>query len=336
LTDSSRPQPSTPRAATEDGGSLPTALEIGRAADLRGQVALITGASSGLGRETARGLAAAGADLILAVRDPSAGEQVASQVRQETGRAVEVGTLDLSDVDSVVRFAGQVRAHVPALPILVANAGVSITPEAHLANGWDVRFATNHLGHFLLANLLLDRMTASGARVVVLSSAAHKNRPVQLDDLQRQARPRDDLAAYGESKTANILFAIEATRRWSPQGVFANAVLPGAARTGLQRYHGDERLRQIGFIGPDGAPGASVRSVEQGAATSVWAATAPELDGRGGLVLEDCALAAEFGPGADPWTGYDPSVLDVAVAEELWRRSVAILSSVGVDLPDDR
>jgi NAD(P)-dependent dehydrogenase (short-subunit alcohol dehydrogenase family) len=278
---------------------------------------------------------AAGADVILAVRSPAAGEDVAAQVRAETGRRVTVATLDLSDLGSVLRFAEQVREQIDGLAILVANAGVSITPEAHLPNGWDVRFATNHLGHFLLACLLHDRMATSGARIVVLSSAAHKNRPVQLDDLQRRARPRDDLAAYGESKTANILFAKEATRRWSGQGIFANAVLPGAALTGLQRFHGEERLRQIGLIGPDGTPHPSVRSIEQGAATSVWAATAPELDGRGGLVLEDCALAAEAGPGTDPWTGYKPAVLDDFVAEELWRRSTDLLAGAGIDLPDD-
>lgn len=312
---------------------LPTAMDIARSDDLRGQVALVTGASSGLGLETARALAAAGADLFLTVRDAAAGVDVAGRIRSESGRRVQVGVVDLSEPHSVVRLAGQVRDQIPALHVLVANAGVSKTPEAHLPNGWDVRFATNHLGHFLLAHLLHPVLAAAGARVVVLSSAAHKNRPLHLDDLQRRARPRDDLAAYGESKTANILFTVEATRRWSKDRVFANAVLPGASLTGLQRYHGEELLKRIGLVGPDGGPGAGTRTVEQGAATSVWAACAPELQDRGGLVLEDCAVAVASGPGSDPWTGYDPSALDPVVAGQLWERSVELLADAGVELP---
>ena len=163
--------------------------------------------------------------------------------------------------------------------LLIANAGVSKTPDAHLPNGLDVRFATNHLGHFLLALRLRAQMAERGARLVVLSSAAHKGMPVQLDDLQWQTREHIAGMAYAESKSANILFAQEATRRWHGDRIFANAVLPGSALTGLQRFHGDELKRQIGFILPDGSLNPILKTAGQAAATTVWACTAPELDG---------------------------------------------------------
>jgi NAD(P)-dependent dehydrogenase (short-subunit alcohol dehydrogenase family) len=297
-----------------------------RSADLRGHTVLITGATSGLGRETAAALAAAGSDLIVVARDPDLGAQTASELRADSGVSVHLGTADLSDPASVAAFARYAKRELPRLSVLIANAGVSITPNAHQANGWDTRFATNHLGHFLLAQLLLGHFDGPASRLVVLSSAAHKGRPVRLDDLNWHSRPRDDLAAYGESKTANILFAREATRRWSSLGVTANAVLPGAVLTGLQRYHGDELLQRIGLVGADGTPHSSVRTVEQGAATSVWAAVAPELDGRGGLVLEDCAVAKPWVAGDDPWSGYDPTVLDDETARLLWTQSETLLA----------
>ena len=164
-------------------------------------------------------------------------------------------------------------------------------PTAHLPNGLDVRFATNHLGHFLLALRLRQQMAIRGSRIVMLSSAAHKSNPVRLDDLQWRKRPHLDGAAYAESKSANILFAQEATRRWSADGIFANAVLPGSALTGLQRYHGEALKRRIGFIDADGSINSMVKTIPQAAATTLWAVTAPELAGRGGLVFEDCAEA---------------------------------------------
>lgn len=302
-------------------GRESSAEDVARAADLRGRFAVVTGASSGLGAETARALALAGADLLLGVRDPRAGETVAAAIRRESRRCVTVLPLELSDLASVAAFAAQVAGPVD---LLIANAGVSKTPDAHLANGLDVRFATNHLGHFLLALRLKAAMAMRGARIVVLTSAAHKGKPIRLDDLQRRARPRDDLAAYGESKTANILFALEATRRWAGQGIFAHAVLPGSALTGLQRYHGDELKRAIGFIGADGTPNPILKTIGQAAATTVWAATAPELDGRGGLVLEDCAPAVPAGPDTHPWCGFDARVADPAAARALWDHSLEL------------
>lgn len=267
----------------------------------------------------------AGADLTLGVRDPGKWAAVGPDVVRGASGRVRVVQLDLRDVGSVDTFADGVPG---AVDLLIANAGVSKTPDAHLANGLEVRFATNHLGHFLLALRLQGQMADRGARIVVVSSGAHHNAPLRLDDLQWHARDHVDLMAYAESKTANILFAQEATRRWEPYGIFANAVLPGSVLTGLQRFHGDELKRRIGFIGEDGSLNPMMKTVAQAAATTVWAATAPELDGRGGLVLEDCAVAERVGPGTHPWSGFDESVADPETARQLWERSVELIGAV--------
>ncbi|MGE0386789.1 MAG: SDR family NAD(P)-dependent oxidoreductase [Gammaproteobacteria bacterium] len=303
-----------------------TAMQVAAAADLHGKLALVTGATSGIGLETARALAAAGADLILAVRRPEAGETLATGIRSEFGRRVLVVSVDLAEFGSVSRAAELIADRMPALDILVANAGVSKTPESHQADGIDVRFACNHLGHFLLSWKLRRQMAVRGARIVVVSSAAHKQRRVHLDDLAWRSRSHDIFRAYGESKTANILFAMEATNRWSRDGIFANAVLPGTILTGLQRFHDPEQMRSIGFIQADGQVNPAVRSTEQGAATTVWAATVPELTGRGGLVLENCAVALPAGPDTHPWQGFNPAVADPETAARLWEASLEMLA----------
>ncbi len=302
-----------------------TAAEVAASANLTGRQVVLTGATSGLGRETASALAATGADLVLGVRDLPAGRQLAGDLEAGGAGKITALPLDLADLDTVIGFAEQINGPVH---VLINNAGVSLTPESHLPNGLDVRFATNHLGHFLLALKLHSQMAQEGARLVVLSSAAHKGMPVQLDDLNWQDRPHHKGAAYGESKSANILFAREATRRWAGQGIFANAVLPGSVMTGLQRYHGEALKRQIGFIKEDGSFDEMVKSIPEGAATTVWGAVAPELEGRGGLVLEDCGEAEIAGPDTHPWSGFDPSVADPAVARELWHRSLALLEGL--------
>jgi NAD(P)-dependent dehydrogenase (short-subunit alcohol dehydrogenase family) len=292
-----------------------TALEVAQAADLRGKQVVLTGASSGLGLETVRALASTGADLVLGVRNPAA------MTLEGAGR-ITVLPLDLSDFDSVTSFAAQISGPVD---ILINNAGVSKTPQSHLPNGLELRFATNHLGHFLLAWHLRAQLAQRGARIVALSSAAHKGCPIHLDDLQWRKREHFDGLAYAESKSANILFAQEATRRWSGAGIFANAVLPGSALTGLQRYHSEALKRRIGFIEEDGSINAMVKSSAQAAATTIWAATAPELAGRGGLVLEDCAEALPVNPATHVWSGYDASVADPVTAGALWEESLALL-----------
>lgn len=307
-------------------GRSTTAGEVVAGVDLTGRRIVLTGAASGIGVETARALAGAGADLVLGVRRIAAGQALAEGLAHPARGRIAALELDLADLSSVAQFAAQVAGPVD---VLLANAGVSKTPEAHLPNGLDVRFATNHLGHFHLAQLLRPQLALRGARIVVVSSAAHKGMPVRLDDLQWTARPHADGAAYAESKSANILFAQEATRRWGQSGIFANAVLPGSALTGLQRHHGEALKRRIGFIRDDGSVDPMVKSAQQAAATSVWAATAPELAGRGGLVLEDCAEALPVGPDTHAWSGYDAGVADPETARRLWDNSLELVARLG-------
>jgi NAD(P)-dependent dehydrogenase (short-subunit alcohol dehydrogenase family) len=299
-----------------------TAQAVTRGVALVGRQIVLTGPSSGIGVETVRALASTGADLVLGARDPGKAKVALAGIDPARGGSIKLLALNLADLDSVQHFALQIAGPVD---VLIANAGVSKTPDAHLPNGLDVRFATNHLGHFLLAHCLRPQMAQRGARIVVVSSAAHKGMPIHLDDLQWTTREHFDGAAYAESKSANILFAQEVTRRWGDQGIFANAVLPGSALTGLQRYHGDALKRRIGFIRADGSIDSMVKTIEQAAATSVWAATAPELIGRGGLVLEDCGEAVPVKADIHPWTGYDASVADPAVARQLWLHSLELV-----------
>lgn len=317
------------------------AAEVVRGIDLSGRQVVLTGASSGIGIETARALSMVGADLVLGVRDVAKGEEAlapfdelrtsgpldktnsahAELVEAQAPR-MRLLRLDLSDLASVEEFTAQISGPVD---ILICNAGVSKTPGKHLPNGLDIRFATNHLGHFHLAHLLKPQMQLRGARIVVVSSAAHKGMPIHLDDLQWIKREHFDGAAYAESKSANILFAQEATRRWGGEGIFANALLPGSSLTGLQRFHGEALKRQIGFIHEDGSLDPMMKTASQAAATSVWAAVAPELAGRGGLVLEDCGEALPIGPGTHPWAGYDASVADPETARLLWEHSLELI-----------
>jgi NAD(P)-dependent dehydrogenase (short-subunit alcohol dehydrogenase family) len=296
--------------------------------DLAGKQVVLTGASSGIGLETARALGSAGADLVLGVRDLARGEAAAQAIAADVTGGLKVERLELADLASVLAFADRVSGPVD---VLLANAGVSKTPGKHLANGLDIRFATNHLGHFLLAHRLRRQMGERGARLVVVSSAAHKGMPVKLDDLQWTKREHFDGAAYAESKSANICFAQEAERRWGGEGIHANAVIPGSALTGLQRYHGEALKRQIGFIDEDGNVDPMVKTTEQAAATSVWAASAPQLEGKGGLVLEDCAEALPAGPDTHPWMGYDVSVADPEVARALWEHSLELVRRLAGD-----
>jgi NAD(P)-dependent dehydrogenase (short-subunit alcohol dehydrogenase family) len=305
-----------------------TAMEAVAGADLTGRQIVLTGASSGLGVETARALGSAGAELVLGVRDLAKGERAAREIAGDVTGATRVERLDLADLASVTEFAGKVSGPVDAL---ICNAGVSKTPESHLPNGLDIRFAINHLGHFLLALLLRGQMAERGARLVVVSSAAHKGMPVRMKDLQWTYRPHFDGAAYAESKSANICFALEAERRWGGEGIHANAVIPGSALTGLQRYHGEELKRQIGFIDADGNVDPMVKTTQQAAATQVWAASAPQLEGRGGLVLEDCAEALPVTPDTHPWMGYDASVADPEVARALWDHSLELVRELAGD-----
>lgn len=297
-------------------GFTSTADEVLAGVDLTGNRALVTGASSGIGFETARALAGAGAAVVLGVRNLDAGKDAATRISESTGNQdVSVGGLDLADLGSVRAF---VAAWHGPLHMLVNNAGVMALPElTRTAEGREMQFAVNFLGHFALTLGLHDALArAQGARVVSLSSNAHAYGPVVFDDLDYRFRPYHSLSAYAESKTADVLLAVEANRRWSGEGILANAVHPGAIATNLQQHTGGLRT-----------PPERRKSTPQGAATSVLAAASPLLAGMGGRYFEDCKEAPVleerpplFGGGVAPYA------LDPANAQRLWDVATRLVS----------
>jgi NAD(P)-dependent dehydrogenase (short-subunit alcohol dehydrogenase family) len=307
-------------------GEYSTAEEILADVDLSGRRAIVTGAASGIGMETARVLALRGAAVTLTARDLAAGEVVAGQLRQATGnRAVEVRPLELADPASVAAF---VEHWDGPLDILINNAGVMAIPERTLTRGGDeLHFATNHLGHFALATGLADALRASGdARIVSVSSSANLRCPVLFDDLTFSFVAYDPFAAYGQSKTANVLFAVEADRRWARDGVRANALMPGGIATNLQRHVDPEVLAEARRQA--GAP-SELKTVAQGAATSVLAAASPLLQGIGGRYLEDCQEAQALASRAegDGRHGVAPYALDHENAQRLWDISERLVAT---------
>ncbi len=309
-------------------GSTSTALEVVDGVDLSGRRAVVTGASSGIGVETARALVHAGADVTLAVRDTAAGERTAEDLRRTSGRddAVHVAALDLADLTSVDAF---VAAWEGPLHVLVANAGVMDTPQGTTAQGFETQLGTNHLGHFALATGLHDALAAAGdARVVVVSSSGHAASPVVFEDLMFERRPYDGGLAYGQSKTANVLFAVEATRRWADDGITANALMPGGIWTPLQRHWSAEQ-RAAAERQSQQAEAAGLfrmKSTEQGAATSVFLATSPLVAGVGGRYFEDCH-EAEVVEQLDGLHGVLPHALDPEDARRLWDVSEELLDA---------
>jgi NAD(P)-dependent dehydrogenase (short-subunit alcohol dehydrogenase family) len=295
-----------------------TTDEVLRGLDLTGTVALITGASSGLGVETARALAAHGARLVLAVRDVGKGEAALAAAGVDRS-ACDLRTLDLADLSSVRPFADSVLAEVDHLDLLVANAGVMATPEGTTADGFETQFGTNHLGHFLLVNRLAPLLVRSApSRVVVVASAGHRIADVDLDDPGFERTDYDPWVAYGRSKTANVLFAVELDRRLRNQGVRATAVHPGEIMTDLGRHLTRQTLALMTErVGPREMV---FKPVEAGAATSVWAGVVADPDAVGGHYCEDCRVSDVTTDPAST-TGAFAYALDPARAKELWALS---------------
>jgi NAD(P)-dependent dehydrogenase (short-subunit alcohol dehydrogenase family) len=317
----------------EQFGATSTAAEVVAGHDLTGKVAVVTGGASGIGEETARALAGAGARVIVAGRGAERGREAVERIRSGAGEragSVEFEQLDLGSLASVEQFAKRRLATGDALHLLVNNAGVMATPLGRTEDGFELQFGTNHLGHFALTTALLPALRAAGtARVVVLSSRAHRRSDVDFEDPNYLRRSYDAWDAYGQSKTANALFAVGLTRRHADAGITANSLMPGAIMTNLQRHIPTGDLTAMGWADAAGRPvtPAGWKTVEQGAATSVWAAVTPELDGRGGLYLDNCAVAR-------PWTADDnvpnghylPYALDPEHAERLWSLSEELVS----------
>jgi NAD(P)-dependent dehydrogenase (short-subunit alcohol dehydrogenase family) len=315
-----------------DGSS--TADEVIAGVDLSGLRAVVTGASSGIGAETARVLAVAGAEVTLAVRDTRAGALVADRIAASTGQdrpaagRPTVAAVDLADPGSVARFA---RDWEGPLHLLVNNAGLVTGGLERTEEGWELQFATNHLGHFALAWALHDALAQGAqeravARIVSLSSTAHMRAPVDFDDIHFVRRPYDPQIAYAQSKTANSLFAVEATRQWAPESIVANAVNPGGIKTGLQRNFSQRQRESL-----DAAEAAGVftyKTTGQGAATTLVAATAPEFERTGGHYLDDCREAYTVPDDAELAThphGVKEWALDPEAARALWSVSLATL-----------
>ena len=300
-----------------------TAAEVLDRVDLSGKRAVVTGAASGIGIETARALAGAGAAVTLAVRDVDRGSEVAADILNSTGNEQgAVAFLELTDPASIDAFAA---GWTGPLHILVNNAGVMALPERTLtASGLETQFATNHLGHFRLAVGLHGALTAAnGARIVSVSSSAHLRSPVIFDDLNYSFLQYDGWAAYGQSKTANILFAVGVSQRWAGDGISANALMPGSIRTGLQRHLDREWYERVREELKDSMP---VKSPGQGAATSVLLAASPLVEGISGRYFED-VNEAEVIPerGGLGGRGVAPYALDPANAERLWDRSLELI-----------
>ncbi len=303
-----------------------TASDVVSGIDLTNRRVIVTGGASGIGVETARALASAGAQVTLAVRDLDAGERVADDIIATTGnQLVAVAPLNLVDQASVATFVASWHGPVH---ILINNAGVMATPELRTPEGWELQFATNHLGHFALANGLHDALAAAGgARVVSVSSTGHLRSPVVFEDINFLRRPYDPLLAYGQSKTANVLFAVEASTRWADDGITVNALMPGATRTpGVASVISGTPADQVEQWEATRTSGSGPvwKTPQQGAATSVVLATSPRLDGVGGRYFENCNEAGPHVPGTQ--TGVAAYALDPEAAAHLWRVSIDMLS----------
>ncbi|GAB3606592.1 SDR family NAD(P)-dependent oxidoreductase [Conyzicola nivalis] len=300
---------------TSDFGFTSTAEEVTAGIDLRGKKAIVTGASSGIGIETARVLAMRGADVTLAVRNLAAGTGIAEDIRSTTGSTtVRAAELDVSDLWSVREF---VSKWTGPLDLLINNAGVMATPEERTAEGFELQFATNYLGHFALAVGLRPALAAAGgARVVTVSSSGHLLSPVVFDDINFRFRQYDPLAAYGQSKTAAVLFGVAASSRWAADGITVNSVMPGAISTGLQKHTGGLKTP------PEGR-----KSIEQGAATTLFVATSPLLEGIGGRYFEDNNEAVTVYDGNGWLSGVAFYALDPVNADRLWETALPLITA---------
>lgn len=295
-------------------GARTTAADVLADIDLSGKLAMITGGYSGLGLETSRALARAGAKVVVPARRPEA-------AREALGNLAEVDELDLADLDSVGSFAGRFLASGRHIDILINNAGIMACPETRVGDGWEAQFATNHLGHYALTNQLWPAL-AGGARVVSVSSGGHGITGMRWND-PHFATGYERWQAYGQSKTANVLFAVQLDTLAKSHGVRAFALHPGAILTPLQRHLSKADMVAAGWIDADGnGIDPTFKTPAQGAATQVWAATSPQLDGMGGVYCEDCEVAPISDGHGSP--GVRRHAIDPDEAARLWTLSAEL------------
>jgi NAD(P)-dependent dehydrogenase (short-subunit alcohol dehydrogenase family) len=318
---------STPQHPIHSGfGYRTTAAEVLEGIDLAGRLAVVTGGYSGLGLETTRALTGAGATVVVPARRPDAATEALAGLDR-----VEVEELDLGDLHSVHGFAARFLESGRSIDMLINNAAIMACPETRVGPGWEAQFATNHLGHFTLTNLLWPALAADGgARVVALSSRGHKRSGIHFDDIHFEHRPYDKWQAYGQAKSANVLFAVHLDVLGQDAGVRAFAVHPGGILTPLQRHLTREEMVGYGWIAEDGTPKFEFKTPEQGAATATWAATSPQLIAMGGVYCEDCDIAEPTNPNspAADQKGVDAHAIDPEIAARLWTVSAQL---TGVD-----
>lgn len=309
----------TPQVPLNSGfGSRNTAADVLAGIDLCGKQGIVTGGHSGLGLETTKALADAGAHLLVLARNPEAAHKALDGVPN-----VEVDQLDLADLKSVRACAERFVASGEKADILICNAAVMANPETRVGNGWESQFGTNHLGHYALVNLLWPAI-APGARIVSLSSMGHHYSPMRWDDVQFISG-YDKWLAYGQSKTAIALFAKQLDTLGQANGVRSFSVHPGKIYTPLQRHMGMNEMTSLGWLNDQGEViDPTFKTAPQGAATSVWAATSPLLEGKGGLYCEDCDVAVRDDSPEPTEFGVRSYAIDPEQAERLWRLSAAL------------
>lgn len=303
-----------------------TAQEVLEGIDLSGRNAIVTGGYSGIGLETVRALAGAGARVTVPARRVDAAEAALAEVPGE----IEIAAMDLEDFGSIAKFTSDYEETGRALDILINNAGIMACAEGRVGPGWERQLAVNHLAHMAMSMALAPAMErAEAARLVALSSTAHVRSDVVWDDPNFNSHPYDKWEAYGQSKSACALFALGVDRRGREIGVRAFSVHPGGIFTPLQRHLSDEEMAALGWKNPDGTIPPQVQAMfktpEQGASTSVWAATSPALAGKGGVYCEDCDIAPLATEDSQRWEHARPWICDDDKAERLWAMSEEML-----------
>jgi NAD(P)-dependent dehydrogenase (short-subunit alcohol dehydrogenase family) len=313
-------------------GATSTTDDVLAGRNLSGKRVLVTGVSAGLGIETARALAAHGAQVVGAVRDLAKAERATNEVRAQAanGGGFELVELDLASLGSVRACADALVAAGRPFDVVIANAGVMRTPFGHTADGFETQFGTNHLGHFVLVNRIAS-LIAPGGRLVNLASSGHRYSDIDLDDPNFERTPYDPMIAYGRSKTANILFAVEFDRRHKARGVRATAVHPGGIKTELDRHMAPGELENLvaqinAQLAAAGQPPFQLKTIPQGAATSVWAAFVAPAENAGGRYCENCQVSEVTEGTVSPVSpGVRPYALDPEHAKALWARSEAMV-----------
>ena len=309
-------------------GAKTPAAEVVKDLDLSGKTVIVTGGYSGIGIEEVRALAGAGARVTVPARRPDAAQEALESVEGD----IEIASMDLGDLTSVKTFAEDFVATGRQLDILINNAGIMACPLTRVGPGWESQFGVNHLGHMALAQTLLPALQkAETSRLVALSSTAHIRGDVNWDDPHYQRTEYEKWDAYAQAKSANALFALGADTRWDQYGVTAFSVHPGGIFTPLQRHLTVEEMSAMGWMNPDGtipeAIQAMFKTPEQGASTATWAATAPQLDGRGGEYCEDCDIAELAGPDSQRWQHARAWICDDEKADRLWAMSEDMLAN---------